>query len=325
MEGKGDKGFLAHIEDIIKGKELDTEEDKAVFWSNDHRPDEKGKFVARNQTLAEELAASKQGYTVIQNKADGISDKMDKADYRFKGEAISIGASQKAAASMSREFASRAKGEVTIYANYTGAGSFFRKTELPAIMENKAVTKVHYLDTNDKKQSATKEEWYAIQRDQWVDGRIEKLSVAAKDYEAKMEKYNAQPEAKRGKPPEGYAVGDFALEVIHAYENIHQKNTDPKGAPEHIDPKKERDRVTALREGLDKATADHPELRTRVLKEIKDKMANFPEGRAMLDEDFKKESGSGINKYILPGLAVAGVAGLASLPFLLGKKSGTSL
>jgi hypothetical protein len=288
QDAAGDKAFLDHIHHLAGDPaSLSTDAGKAVFWSNDFRNDAAGKSYSRNQKEAEELAASGQGYVVIQNLADGITDKMWKKDFTYDGQPVSIGAKTQASGLMSREFASKAHGDVTIYANNTGATSFFRTNEMLTLMDNKDVTAVHYHDTKDVQHTAPKEDWYRWQREEWVHGRIEKLNETDKAWQEQTRQW--QQEGDKSKPmpqPNKYAVGDFANEVISSYDNISARKDAAPGTLGYIDPHKEKHYLGELRKELHSVKEHDAALYTRVVDQIRDGLKDKPAERAMFEADF---------------------------------------
>ncbi|MEQ1789993.1 MAG: LysM peptidoglycan-binding domain-containing protein [Rickettsiales bacterium] len=258
MVAEVDSSFL----ESLKNVDLRAEKDHAVFWSNDFRPDIVGIPRPRNKQLAEERTQDG-NHQVIKNKIPVI-DEMWIKGFKFNGQEVSLAAKTKASAELSQAFAEQASGTVTIYANYTGATSFFRGNELLALMVNDKVTNVDFLDTQDNKKTLPKIDWYNWQRNQFVDGRIEKLNDTNKAWKEQTAKWTAShKDGEKAPEPNDYAVGDFANEMATAYRNIAMGNN-----PNHIDPVKEQGYANKLQKALQ--NIDNPALHNRVIEKIKE-------------------------------------------------------
>jgi len=274
----GDNSFL----DSFKNANLTTPENQAVFWSNDIRPDpaDASKIYKRNKQLAEDL--TKDGnHFVLKQKIPEI-DKIWGKDYQFENQPVSKAAKTDAEAIASQRFAEQASGTVTVYANYTGATSFFRQNELPALMANDKVTDVKFLDTKDKEQTMSKADWYNWQRDQWVDGRIEKLNDTNKAWTAQTAKWNASHADNESAPePNKFAVGDFANEMAAAYRNIALKDK-----PSYIDVGKEQAHADKLQTALQ--AIDNPALREKIIAKTNEVLKD--------EQDVKELFNAGLQK-----------------------------
>lgn len=276
----GDKEFIASFNDVA----LKTEPNQTVFWSNDFRPDSAGKFSARNKQLAEDLTGD--GFHKVIKDIIPVVDEMWSKDFRFNGKEISPAAKTEVSGELSHKFAEQAIGTVTVYANYTGATSFFRGNELPTLMENNQVTHVNFLDINDNKKIMPKAEWYNVQREQWVDGRIEKLNDTNKAWSEQMVKWDASHDkaGERMPEPNKFAVDDFANEMVVAYRNIAMQNK-----PSYVDAAKERTYANKLQNALQ--DIDNPSLRNRMIAKVGEILKDDNTGaKALFEADFDDKS-----------------------------------
>lgn len=250
-----DDRFLDYVNKIIDRGFFDTGDDIEVFWSNDYRQNEAGEWYRHNEKLANDSAIGNPDIAVVKEGAVLI-DNIWQKDFRFEGEEISIAARNQATSLMSKSFANLSAGTVAIYVNYSGAGSYFRSDELPILMQNNKVADVNFVDADGVNRSASKADWYEWQRQQWVDGRIEKLeqTVDAWEKDVAADIY-AQPELNK------YAVGDFAKEVVNSYKNMTSADR-----PDYIDVAKERGYIKQLNEAVDNIS--NPHLKWQVVQAI---------------------------------------------------------
>ncbi len=273
VDAAGDQSLK---EDIAKSNDtLSEHRDGRVFWSNDYGTGADGKFHRWNKERAD--AAAKDG-TGKYTELDRLLPFIDELDTgKYQGKEISPGAQQAAEAELSLDYAKMARGTVVIYANNTGATSYFRKTEMPVLMDNQDVRHVTYVDTAGTSHTVPKAEWYNTQRQQWVDARISKLQQSGDKWE--QDTLAWEKGGQQGKAPAAYDVNDYAHEMSNSYADL----ADPKPLS-YIDPAREQHYLTQMKEEL--ARHPDPDFRSRMMEKVRADLKDNPAALALVEKDY---------------------------------------